>query len=721
MGNPVEVTDAKGHKTRYDYDEVNNITTVTDALGHITRYTYDANNNRTGLIDANGQMRTYAFDALNRLISITDPLGNMTTYAYDAASNVMAVTDANRTTNRFAYDANNLLKEIVYGDGSSVTYRYDANENLVSMRDQRGTTTYTYDALDRLIEVTRPDGSVGYGYDAVGNRTSLSYPDGKAATYGYDALNRLTRIIDWEGRKSIYRYDAASNVRRVIYPNHTTISYHYDVADRLVRVENNRNEDIIAQFRYTLDKLGNRTETRQSGLVVPELTLSYTYDALSQLIAEKERSGGSIKRTEYTYDPAGNRLTLTERSRESREVGGNADTDITNYSYDAANRLVQAADTIFTYDENGNRLTEKTPRDNNIDYAYDSANRLIQVVRDERTVAYAYDGDGNKVEQTISGGPGSNETLQFLNDVATPLPVVLEQNRVTEESRNETIHYLYGLALISEKLAPPEPGARPKSFFYHSDGLGSTIALSDRRGRTRAEYQYDAWGNLERSFGDVPNRFLFTGEEQDPKTALYYLRARWYDAKVGRFLTKDPFGGIIELPQSINEYVYAFNNPINFVDPSGRFVHKKLKRAAQSTVGRFVIKTVVAVVITGGLSPIIGPVPAAFVDGAVGEFTDRVISGRPITFECVVGQDFTIGGLSGVTSPFSSPDPLIALGFSALAPSPNAAPLADNCGKAVTVPSLAVQGFRTLPRLNTEGLAPLPLETVSSPLTIQAK
>lgn len=369
----------------------------------------------------------------------------------------------------------------------------------------------------------------------------------------------------WGGHETQYSYDAASNLRRIIYPNQTTISYHYDKADRLERVENRRNKDVLAQFHYTLDEIGNRTGMRAGGLAVPKRTVTYEYDDLSQLIAEDERhSGVPIKRREYTYDATGNRLTQTGLLTGINNKA--LSTEVIDYTYDGADRLLQAGNTTFTNDANGNRLTEATPGDRSIGYAYDAANRLMGVVQDAQAVAYAYDGGGNKVEQTISAGSGSTETFRFLNDVATPLPVVLKQDRSEEGRLKDTTHYLYGLALVSEELA--RPGHHPQDFFYHSDGLGSTIALTDRAGRTQADYQYDAWGNLEDSHGDVPNRFLFTGEEQDPETGLYYLRARWHDPKVGRFLTEDPFG-IAQLPQSVQRYVYAFNNPVNLIDPLG--------------------------------------------------------------------------------------------------------------------------------------------------------
>ncbi|WP_084001742.1 RHS repeat-associated core domain-containing protein [Anaerolinea thermolimosa] len=64
---------------------------------------------------------------------------------------------------------------------------------------------------------------------------------------------------------------------------------------------------------------------------------------------------------------------------------------------------------------------------------------------------------------------------------------------------------------------------------------------------------------------------MFTGEWHDP-TDLIYLRARYYAPQWGRFLTRDPFPGILSQPATLNPYPYALNNPLRFTDPSGEFV-----------------------------------------------------------------------------------------------------------------------------------------------------
>ena len=149
--------------------------------------------------------------------------------------------------------------------------------------------------------------------------------------------------------------------------------------------------------------------------------------------------------------------------------------------------------------------------------------------------------------------------------MATFLPVVLR-----EDGLEEDIFYAYGLGLIAEEITRiGHKKSSPDTFFYHQDGLGSTVLLSGERGNPEATYEYDAWGNLQDDDGRVSNRYLFTGEEQDAMTRLYYLRARWYDPSVGRFISKDPSLGFLSSPRSLNKYIYAENNPIAITDPSG--------------------------------------------------------------------------------------------------------------------------------------------------------
>jgi RHS repeat-associated protein len=108
-------------------------------------------------------------------------------------------------------------------------------------------------------------------------------------------------------------------------------------------------------------------------------------------------------------------------------------------------------------------------------------------------------------------------------------------------------------------LGPADPAAQT----IHADGLGSIIAMTDAAGNVTSRRQYDAWGNLEVG-ADQPG-YAFTGREWDPETQLYYYRARYYDPKIGRFISQDPIG----FAGGVNLYPYVGNRPTTLSDPLG--------------------------------------------------------------------------------------------------------------------------------------------------------
>jgi RHS repeat-associated protein len=541
IGNLLKITDANGIATTYAYDPTNNLIRVTDGLGHSrAAYLYDPNNNRVAFANANGNVTFYFYDALNRQIAINDPLSFTTSYGYDPVGNVVASTDAKGQKTQFAFDALNRLISISYADGQTVAYSYDADGNRTSMADSHGTTGYAYDALDRLTSIIHPGGKiVKYGHDAVGNRTSLTYPDGKVLSYSFDPANRLVGVTDWTGRNTSYSYDPSGNLIGIDYPNRSILGFNYKSNNQLLSVVTTYpGRHPVLSFLYFTDQVGNRLLTiRDSSSVT-----IYDYDALYELTSVN-RDG---KITSYTYDPVGNRLSLTEPG-----------TSI-NYTYDADDRLLSSSTATFTYDADGNE-TSKTNISNgeSIVYSYDAANRLIHAASGISKSNFTYDGDGNRVGQSIATG-----TYDYLNDVASALPVVLQ-----ESGPDGNIGYVHGLGLISELSSSFD-------YSYLYDGLGTVVGLTDARGKLVESYDYDTWGESLKSIPKnrigTENKFRFTGEALDPETGLYYLRARYYDPQLGRFISRDPFSGFNTLPISRNRYIYGWNNPTRFIDRSGK-------------------------------------------------------------------------------------------------------------------------------------------------------
>jgi RHS repeat-associated protein len=225
-----------------------------------------------------------------------------------------------------------------------------------------------------------------------------------------------------------------------------------------------------------------------------------------------------------------------------------------NYSYDDNDRLISEGATSYTYDANGNTLSKD---DGSLtSYSYDYDDRLVHVQSPTNMLAYGYDVNG--IRQSVSvDGVVSKHLVDSNRDYAQ----VIEER---DSSDNLQVAYTYGDDLISQ-----DRGGSVS--YYHYDGLGSTRVLTDGSESTTDSYTYEAFGSLIRSTGTTPNSYLYTGEQYDPNTGFYYLRARYMNPENGRFLTTDPFKGLEYDPVTLHKYIYSGLDPVNKIDPSGKF------------------------------------------------------------------------------------------------------------------------------------------------------
>jgi RHS repeat-associated protein len=541
-GRKVSETDPSGFTTHFTYDSVGNLRAVIDAYGDSTRYTYDAKNNRLTQKDANNHITSMAYDALNRMVSRTYPNGDQERWTYDDNGAMLSHVKGLDSTD-YAYDA--MGREISRhhsNSGRTVATTYTPDGKRETVTDYRGVTTFSYDNRGRLAGEGYPNGdSLENHYDAQGNRTSVLTPFGTTA-YSYDALNRMVSVVSPQSKTTTYHYDAVGNRDSVISPNGTTSGYQYDNLNRLTRMRHYKAGTILAHYAYTLNAAGIRTQVTEKD----SSKAFFSYDNLYRLKSER-RTGNHTDTMTYTYDPVGNRLAKVHRGVTTTYAYNNRDqllsewdgSDSTRYSYDSAGRMLTKVETGGT-----------------THYRWRDEDRLDSLYGSGPSAKYQYDADGRRVKDSTG-----STVRQYLIDPLLPYGQVIAETNGSDSLINE---YVYGLDRVSLRRS----GA---SHYYLADGQGSIRMLTDSTGTVTDSTMYSAFGETLFSSGSTPNPFLYTGEQLDPNSGFYYNRARWYDSRVGRFASVDPFEGDPQAPISLHRYLYANASPVNFTDPSGNW------------------------------------------------------------------------------------------------------------------------------------------------------
>ena len=398
----------------------------------------------------------------------------------------------------------------------------------------------TYYSIN-FFHIDYSDGNyVSYSYDNACRLTKVTTPFG-STSYEYDLLDRLTRVVDRNGYATVYEYDANGNRTAVHYANGFTTTYDYDLLNRLICEKTiDIDGDIVVQYVYTLGAAGERKSVTEL-----DRTVEYSYDSLYRLTSETITEGEKVTVYTYAYDNVSNRILKTVNGEE------------TVYTYNALNQLVSENDIVYEYDLNGNTVRMTSPSKSAL-YVYNAENRLIRAtVQSGNNVSveeYEYDYAGNRIAKSSEG-----EYTKYLLDINGELTYVLAEMNFDD---TEKCYYTRGDELISHERDG-------KKSYYVYDGHGSVRALADESGKVTDTYVYDAFGNLISSYGSTKNDFLFCGEQFDPVTGLYYLRARYMNPSVGRFITMDSYEGSIDDPVSLHKYLYANANPVSNSDPSG--------------------------------------------------------------------------------------------------------------------------------------------------------
>jgi RHS repeat-associated protein len=598
---------ANGAQIAYDYDvagrllDVNN---VTNSGIQDYAYAYDFVGNRTSMTvtdNAGVRVHSYTYDDIYQITDVDYPedfdyLATDTTFNYDAVGNRTSVVDDSGTT---SYTSNELNQYTAVED---VNCTYDLAGNMT----YDGTNSYYYDAENRLIRVVKMPDPLSAACD-----TTMIFTTGGDAEWFSETSEYY---YDTDAAQSGDIGDSQSSWMETTVLGAGTIHFYWKVSSG---AGDYLSFSIDGQNQYSIS--GNVSWAQQSfsvtGLGAHKLRWTYSKDASG---SENDDCG----RIDYVYWTPGTRVPSTE-------LADGLDTDLdvvtagdsvwakrtTPYYYgnDCAGaggiydgELTQME--VWVEGEGSVSFYWKVSSEQNcdwlefyidgvrqdrisgeVDWTQKSYNLsgtgthslLWQYVKDYGSEEGSDSGWVDYLQWTPSGSgatqweeveyvydPSGRRIAKVFDDVTTVKYVYDGDNIIAEYDGEDTLvrKFIHGPG-IDEPIAmiDVEDGSTP--YYYHYDGLGSVVALTDASGDTVEVYEYSVFGQVASSDANNPNPFMFTGREFDKETGLYFYRARYYNPTVGRFLQTDPVG------QGMNWYAYCGNNSANCVDPSGMIGH----------------------------------------------------------------------------------------------------------------------------------------------------
>lgn len=504
QGNLTLLTDPRGKKTKFEYDERNRIWKKIEAYGELnltTEWQYDCRGNLGALIDPNQNPTTFLYDVQDHLTQATDAENYKTTLGRDAAGRLVRLDrflapGPNATsayTVLFSYDklARPMLQTVDPG-GLNLATRAEylppgactcnpatpGTDLPYKLTDPAGKVTFlAYDNLDRRTRIVRkvgdqnatPEGDTDDAvaqiqYDAEGNRTTIIGPENEQIVYEYDAADRRTRRTLYSSATGSlitqYAYDADDNLRTITSPNGNVQTFAYDLANRQVAV--NDNVGIVVMYSYDA---GDNVIREADGLL---RTTRYEYDAVNRLtkVFDPIVETPTDLFTELAYDGVGNRTRMTDNNGVK-----------TGYVYDKLNRLLK------TIEDDSPPMATATAS-TMTSYAYNGLVQTAIADHDGNTTTYGYD-SALRMTSTTYPSPGGQVTYAYT--AAGKLSTRIDQRNITTTYTYDDLHQLAARAYSGGGFS-----SRSESFAFDRSGR----LISGDNGYVRAEREYDRLGRL---------------------------------------------------------------------------------------------------------------------------------------------------------------------------------------------------------------------------------
>lgn len=528
--------------TAQQFDELNRLKQITDPALGVTQMAYDPNDNLTTVIDPKGLVTSYQYNGFGDVKQLTSPDTGVTTNTYDSAGNLATSTDARSAVATSTYDALNRLASVAYGD-QTISYGYDAGTNgkgrLTSAADANHSLSWAYDAQGRVTGKGQTVGgvtqSIGYGYTN-GKLISITTPSGQTVTYGYASNGQVSSIsINGNTLLSQVLYEPFGPARQWTWGNSTLTVRTYDTDGKVTQVDSGGLKTYGYDDAFRITGITDST--------IPANSWAHAYDAMDRLTS----ATSSAVTQGWTYDGNGNRLTEIGSTPSTYTYASGPNSNrlaaITGalprtYGYDAAGNTLNYSGVVFTYNNRG-RMASADYGGNTATYIYNALGQRVKRTASTGTNLYMYDEAGHLIGEYDGAGNLVQETVWFGD-----IPVsTLRPNG----GSGIDVFYVHSDHLNTPRLVT-QPSNNAERWRWDSDPFGTTMA--NENPATLGVFKYN---------------LRFPGQQYDGIAGLYYNYFRDYDAGTGRYVESDPIG----LDGGLNTFVYAGANTLSYFDASG--------------------------------------------------------------------------------------------------------------------------------------------------------